>query len=93
MSGPIWMQNTTWRETGRQVRLGPFDGRLMVFVVLFALFPGFKLFILTVFAMLFFYALEYLGYTLPNAYRKISVVIAGRKRNGIHYWRQGKFKI
>jgi hypothetical protein len=89
---PIWMQNTTWRETGRQVKVGPLDGRLMLFVVLTLLFPSKFLLILTLLAMAFFYGLEYIGYTLPNAFRKLAVIIAGKKRNGVHYWRQNKFR-
>jgi hypothetical protein len=92
MSNPIWLENTQWRETGRQVKVGPLDGRLMIFVVLLMLFPSKILFAITISAILFFYGLEYIGYTLPNAYRKLSVIIAGKKRNGVHYWRQGKFK-
>lgn len=92
MSGPVWMQNTSWRETGRQVKVGPLDGRLMSFVVLLMLFPSYILLGLTLGAMSFFYALEYIGYTLPNAFRKIGVILAGKRRNGVHYWRQSKFR-
>jgi hypothetical protein len=92
MSNPVWMQITNWRETGRQVKVGPLDGRLMIFVVLLMLFPGIILLILTLSAMGFFYVLEYMGYTLPNAYRKLSTLISGKKRNGVHYWRQHKFR-
>lgn len=92
MSNPIWLQNTNWRDTGRQVKVGPLDGRLMIFVVLLLLFPGMILFFLTLSAMAFFYVLEYMGYTLPNAYRKLSALISGKKRNGVHYWRQHKFR-
>ena len=83
---PIWMQITNWRESGRQVRFGPLDGRLSVFLVLVLLFPGKILFLLSIVAMIFFYYLEYKGYTLPNAYRKIKVEIAGKKRNGVHLY-------
>lgn len=89
---PIWMADTRWRETGRQVKIGPLDGRLMLFVVLLMLFPSKILLLLTFVAMGFFYGLEYIGYTLPNAWRRIMVSIAGRHRNGVHYWRQRKFK-
>lgn len=89
---PIWMGNTQWRETGRQVKVGPLDGRLMLFIVLLMLFPSMILLYLTLAAMGFFYGLEYIGYTLPNAFRKCMVFIAGKHRNGVHYWRQHKFK-
>lgn len=92
MSAPIWMQETKWRETGRQVKVGPLDGRLMIFLVLLALFPSMYLLILALSAMLFFYVLEYMGYTMPNALRKIHTIIAGKKRAAVHYWRQNKFR-
>lgn len=92
MEAPIWMRVTTWRETGRHVKVGPLDGRLMLFVVLLLLFPSWILLFLTISAMLFFYVLEYMGYTLPKALRKILVIIAGKKRFGVHYWRQRKFR-
>jgi hypothetical protein len=92
MSGPIWMENTTWRETGRTVKVGPFDGRLMVFLVLLIMFPNLYLLGLCVLAIIFFYILEYVGYSLPNAWRKISVVLSGTKKMGVHYWRRSRFR-
>ena len=88
----VWKEYSGWRETGRQVKVGPLDGRLMIFFVLFLLFPSFMLLYIALSAIAFFYMLEYIGYTLPNAYRKIMTIIAGRKRNGVHYWRQNKFR-
>ena len=67
VAAPIWMQVTNWRESGRQVRFGPLDGRLSIFLVLVLLFPGKTLLALCICAMVFFYYLEYKGYTLPNA--------------------------
>lgn len=92
METPIWMQHTAWRESGRQVKVGPLDGRLMLFIVLTLLFPSLTLLIITILVISFFYALDYIGYTLPNAYRKLSVLISGKKRNGTHYWRQNSFR-
>lgn len=89
----IWMTNTRWRETGRQVKVGPLDGRLMIFIVIFFLSPSMFLLYLAIAAMIFFYALDYMGYTLPNALRKMSVLAGGKKKNGVHYWRQHKFRL
>jgi hypothetical protein len=92
VQAPIWMVDTQWRDTGRQVKVGPLDGRLMLFVILLMLFPSMILFGATLLAMAFFYGLEYIGYTLPNAYRKLKVLLSGKRKNGVHYWRQHKFK-
>lgn len=91
-AAPIWMNNTSWRESGRMVKFFIFDGRLMIFILLCIMFPKLYLFILTLIAMLFFYFLEYIGYTLPNAIRKILIIISGKKKNGVHYWRQLNYK-
>lgn len=88
----LYLQDTRWRDTGRQVKVGPLDGRLMLSVVLFLLFPSFNLFYFLISSMLFFYGLQYMGYTLPNAIRKFKTIIAGKHRNGVHYWRQHRFK-
>jgi hypothetical protein len=91
-ASPIWMNNTQWRETGRQVKVGPLDGRLMLFFILLVLFPSMWLLMITLSALVFFYGLDYIGYTLPNAFRKLLVIIVGKHKNGVHYWRQHKFK-
>lgn len=89
---PIWMGNTQWREASRQVKVGPLDGRLMLFFLVLFLFPGKILFFISLAAVLFFYGLEYFGYTLPNAFRKMRVALTGNKKLGVHYWRLHKFK-
>lgn len=87
-----WMATTIYRDTGRTVKVGPLDGRLMIFVILLALFPSMLLFYLWIASMAFFWYLDYKGYTLPNAVRRIKVLIAGKKRFATHYWRQKKFR-
>lgn len=88
---PVWLQNTSWRESGRSVKVGPLDGRLMIFIIIYFFKPSYFLLGLAVVAIIFFYTLDYMGYTLPNALRKFSVMMSGRKKNGVHYWRKKKF--
>lgn len=85
-------KDTRWRDTGRQVKLGPLDGRLIIFVVLFFLFPSYFMLYLVLGAMVFFYGLQYMGYTMPNAIRKFKILISGKQKKGVHYWRQHKFR-
>ncbi len=87
-----WKAINQWRETGRTVKLGPFDGKLGLVFILMFLFPSYELFILCLVALGIFYVLQYYGYTLPNALRKIFVMIGGRKKGAVHYWREGKFR-
>lgn len=77
----------SWNATGKQVRFFIFDGRLAIFVLIWAFHFSYYTAGAAGLAMLFFYALEYKGYNIPNALRKGSVLIAGKKRNGVHWWR------
>lgn len=79
-----------WRDSGRQVRFFILDGRLTIFVLLFFFHISYVTAVLAVIAMLFFYALEYKGYTIPNAMRAFSVFLSGKKRKGVHWWRKNK---
>lgn len=87
-----WKEFNQWRETGRTVKLGPFDGKLGLVFILMFLFPSFELFVLCLLSLAVFYVLQYYGYTLPNALRKIFTVISGKTKSSIHYWREGKFR-
>lgn len=90
MSGPIWMQNTNWRDTGRHVKFFMFDGRLMLFILVLLLFPSKITLYIVLAAMTFFWGLDYYGYSLPNAWRKMFSFISGNHKSGVHYWRQKK---
>lgn len=87
-----WKANPVWRESGRQVKIGPLDARLLIFFVLFFLHISWLTFFVIIAGMLFFYGLEYFGYSLPNSFRKIRILISGNLKYGVHYWRQNKFK-
>lgn len=86
----LFLENTSWRESGRSVKVGPFDGRLMLPAILFLLFPSYILFYIFIATLLFFYGLQYMGYTLPNAIRKAQLVLSGKTKSGVHYWRKRK---
>lgn len=90
---PIWMSDTRWRESGRSIKLGPLDGRLVIFLVGYFMAPSYFLFFLAIGAIAFFYGLEYVGYTLPNAFRKCGLFISGNKKSGVHYWRRTKLRL
>ncbi len=87
----MWM-DTRWRDSARQIKIGPLDARLIIFFVLWMVNPNKPLLILAAIALTFFYILDYMGYTLPNAIRKIKVIISGKRKVGTHEWRQPKFR-
>lgn len=87
-----WKGLNQWRETGRTVKIGPFDGKLGFVFILMFLFPSFQLFIICLLSLVAFNILQYYGYTVPNALRKIFCTISGKRKSSVHYWRENKFR-
>lgn len=90
--GLEYLSDTRWRDTARTVKVGPLDGRLMISVAIFFVMPSAKLFYFTLATFAFFYGIDYYGYTLPNLKRKILLLVSGRKKRGVHYWRVHKYQ-
>lgn len=84
--------NALWRESGRYIKIGPFDGRLMIFFVIWFLYPSWTLIYIAGVAIVVCYFLNYMGYTFANALRKLRVILGGKTKAGVHYWRQRKFR-
>ncbi len=81
-----------WRDSGHSVRFGTLDGRLAIFLFATIFHMTYVTIAITcTAAVLFWYLEQYKGYNVPNALRKLNVLIAGNKRVGIHWWRVNKF--
>lgn len=80
-----------WRDTGRRVRFFTMDAYLAWFFMFLIFIPSFITLGAVLFAMIFFYALEYFGYSMPNAIRKIFVIVVGKKRRARQWWRTRNF--
>lgn len=78
------------RNSGKRVKFFIFDAYLGV--SLFLLMLSWSLYMLgfVVISMAFFYVLEYKGYTLPNALRRIHISISGKVKKGVAWWRIGR---
>ena len=82
--------SSSWYNTGRRLRLFGVDGRV---VFLFVFFLGhirwwtFVLFVLSALALAF---LDYRGYTVPNAIRRIRVLVMGPHRPAVLRKRLGR---
>lgn len=78
------------RNSGKRVKFFIFDAYLGV--SLFLLMLSWSLYMLgfVIISMIFFYVLEYKGYTLPNALRKIHVVLSGKVKKAVPWWRNSK---
>lgn len=69
-----------WRDSGQPVKLGPIDGRATIFIF-FALYSmSLKAIFLCFVGIIGLVVLERFGYTIPNALRRLNVVVMGRHR-------------
>lgn len=69
-----------WSNLGLPVRLGPVDGRAVIFIVIAAYHWALWTLGLAVVGILVLFQIERMGYTVPNLFRKISVLVVGKKR-------------
>jgi hypothetical protein len=67
-----------WCNLGRPVKLGPVDGRVLVFILLALFHWAYWTFALAGLAIVFMILLQRGGYTVPNLYRRARVMIMGR---------------
>lgn len=80
-----------WRDTGRRVKFFIFDAYLVVSFLLLLISWSVYMVGFVAVSLVFFYTLEYKGYTLPNALRRIHVVFSGKVKRGVHWWRRSNF--
>lgn len=69
-----------WSNLGMPVRLGPVDGRAVIFIVIAAYHWALWTLGLAVVGILVLFQIERMGYSVPNLIRKISVIIMGKKK-------------
>lgn len=72
-----------WRNSGYSLRFFGIDGRGAFVVVLLLYAPSMKTLYIFLGTMATLFILEYFGYSIPNAFRKLQVLIAGNKRSAI----------
>lgn len=70
-----------WRDTGRQVRfLGIVDGRAAAFLIIMIYHISWWTFALAVLGVAVLVILERKGYSIPNALRRLRVLLLGPSR-------------
>lgn len=69
-----------WTNLGRPVRLGPVDGRAMFFILLALYHWALWTLVLGVVGVFALFWVERLGYSIPNLFRKASVMVMGKWR-------------
>jgi len=83
-------QATQWRNTGKTVRFFMVDGRAMVFLLLAIYHISYWTAGLCVLGIALLTLLENKGYTLPNAARKLQILIIGKKKSAVTAKRLGR---
>lgn len=73
-------EDQPWRDSMRPVRLGPFDARLLLFVVPATFFPSWWTAGAVILAWLAFRGVEARGYRPPAAVRAARRALAGERR-------------
>jgi len=74
------MEDRSWRDGMRPVRLGPFDARLLAFALPAAFYPRLWTLAAVLLAWAAFRAVEARGYRPPAAIRAIRAAMAGGRR-------------
>ena len=69
-----------WCNLGRPVRLGPVDGRVLIFILLALFHWAVWTFALAFLAALGLAMVERSGYTVPNLFRRAKVFLMGKWR-------------
>jgi len=78
-----------WRETGRKITFFGLDGRAM-FLLLFVLYaPRWWTLALALCGIGVFMLLQRRGYTVPNAFRRIRILLTGTVKRAV---RRSRFK-
>jgi hypothetical protein len=79
-----------WRETGRALRFAGVDGRALFLLCIFVYHPRWwtlGLFFVGIVALVL---LERMGYSIPNAMRRLRVIMVGRRRPAVTITRLGR---
>jgi hypothetical protein len=82
-----------WRETGRTLKVVGVDARVLTAIPLWGVYATWTTFGLVIFFFVFFFVLNQLGYTFPNAMRRLRVlVLFGNRRPAMPFWRKREWR-
>lgn len=80
----------SWRDTGRSMRFGPVDARILGLVMIWLYHVKLWTFAIGVIGVAILAIVEWKGYTIPNALRRISVFMMGTHRPAVSPRRLGR---
>lgn len=75
--------NSMWRYTGGTVKFMFIDSRAAIFLIIFLYSISIKTFIICAIGVTVLGFLEYKGYTIPNAMRRLRVMIFGKNKEAV----------
>lgn len=82
-----------WRETGRTPKFFVVDARIMFVIIPFLLHISLWTLYLMISAIIFFFILAQVGYTVPNAWRRLRVLLLfGKTRYAVPFWKRVAWK-
>lgn len=84
------MGQVKWRETGRSLRFFGVDGRALALLVILVYHPRLWTLVLFAVGVAALVILERMGYSVPNALRRIRVLIVGNRRPAVGQTRMGR---
>jgi intracellular multiplication protein IcmT len=77
-----------WRDSMRPTRFGPFDGRSVFPLILFAVHIALWTFALAVASAIVFWVLERKGLRVDSALRQVRSWLAGEPRPAVYSWKR-----
>lgn len=79
-----------WRDTGRTMKLGPVDARVLPLLLIFLYHWALWTFALCVIGVIILAVIEFRGYSIPNAMRRLSAWLVGPHRPAVSSRRLGR---
>lgn len=87
---PVNFTGLSWRDTGRSMKFGPVDARALGLALIWMYHMRLWTFLIGVVGVGLLSFVEYRGYSIPNALRRISVLIMGNHRPAVSHRRLGR---
>lgn len=80
----------SWRDTGRSMRFGPVDARVLGLVLFWMYHVKLWTFVAGMVGVIILAVIEWKGYSIPNALRRVSVFLMGTHRPAVSPRRLGR---
>lgn len=72
-----------WRNSGRQVKFLMFNWTAALLLLFLIFFTSFKMLLIVIVSMSVLGILNYFGFTIPNALRRLRIKLTGRYKSAV----------